>query len=214
MKKVIILLAAALMAGSAAFAQSKGDMYVGGGLTLGAGSTNYSEGAYSVKGTNPTTFTIAPSFGYFVLDNLRVGAGLSLGITGQSTGEGDSKVRNNRTTFLVGPQVAYYLRLSDKLYYTPELGIYGGAVTETYKAGSVKVSQSGGAFKLGLSLAQVEFRATDKLAFAVDVMNLSYMNLSTKVDDVNEDGEPIKTKVSEGTFNFDINATLAVRYYF
>ncbi len=214
MKKIIVILAAALMAGSAAFAQSKGDMYAGGGLSFGAGSASEKQGTTTTKGTVPTTFAITPSFGYFILDNVRVGGSLTLDLAGQSHGSGNSKVKNNETTFLIGPEAAYYLRIADNLYYTPELGLYGGVASKSYKAGNTKESVSGGAFCLGLSLAQVEFRATDKLAFGVDLMNLQYLTTSYKVDDYNSSGEKVKSKVASSTFKFNINATLSVKYYF
>ncbi len=204
MKKIIFVVAAVL-AGQVAFAQSKGDMYVGGGLTFGAGSvsTKMTAGGVSTTDKAPaaTTFTISPSFGYFVADNLRVSVSLSYGLESQKSGD----TRNNTSTFLVGPEVAYYIRLADRLYYTPELGIYGGVASEAYKTGSVKESVNMGAFGIGLNIVQVEFRPTEKLGFSVNVMGLNYVNMSKKIDGVN---------VSANVLDFNFDASLAVRYYF
>ncbi len=205
MKKVIILVMAALMAGQVAFAQSRGEMYVGGGLTLGAGSvsTTMKAGGISSTETTPagTSFSISPSFGYFVLDNLRVSVSLNYGLESQKAGE----IRNNTSSFLVGPEVSYYIPLADGLYYTPELGLYGGVAIEAYKSGSSTESVSMGAFGLGLNLIQLEFRPTYRLGLAVNIMGLQYINMSKTVEGVT---------MSANAFNFNFDAGLSVRYYF
>jgi hypothetical protein len=56
-------------------AQNKGEMYVGG--SLGLGTTSVISGGNSATGVS---FQIAPEFGYFVIDNLKVGASVSYGV--------------------------------------------------------------------------------------------------------------------------------------
>ncbi len=201
MKKILII-AAAFLVSATAFGQKKGDMYVGGGLTLGAGTSSYTtsyEGTSSTtKGSTPVTFSISPSFGYFLWDNIRVGGSLAYGVQAQP----DSYSTH---TFMVGPEAAYYLRLADKFYYTPELGLYGGLYADSTHSGSTTTTTTWGAFSVGLSLAQVEFRPLGNIAFAVDVMNMGYVYRSRTENDI---------KRSYGSFNFDLNASVAVRYYF
>ncbi len=204
MKKVIIFVMAAIMAGQVAFAQSKGDMYVGGGLSFNAGtvSTKMTVGGISSTESTPaaTTFTITPSFGYFVADNLRLSVSMNYGLEAQK-----SDGLRTASTFLVGPEFAYYLRLADRFYYTPELGVYGGVSTEAYKSGPSKESVSMGAFGVSLNLLQLEFRPVEKLGFAVNVMGLQYVNMSKTIEGV---------KVSANAFNFNFSSGIAVRYYF
>ncbi len=240
MKRSIILAICALFIGVTASAQfttatnggskksgssgtySQGTMYVGGGLTFGAGSSNVKMSANglseSYKSPNPAEFTIAPSFGYFVADNLRVSLSLNYGISSQTDKNDNYKATESSSSFLIGPEVAYYIRIADNLYYTPELGIYGGVTGNKEKYTSDNHSSeekaNAGTFGFGLSLAQVEFRPTPKLGFAVNVMNLKYFSKSKTETEKISDTEELKIKYTTGSFNFNFNATFAVRYYF
>jgi outer membrane protein len=70
---------------------------IGGNLSFGSNSFESSPQKYN-------NFTIAPSFGYFLSDNLAVGAGISF--TQNSNTGGTSKV--NFTSFGLTPFVRYY----------------------------------------------------------------------------------------------------------
>lgn len=177
MKKLFSLLLcfSALFAGNVV-AQDKGDMYFGG--SLGLGVTAVGDGGYSASAV---TFSLAPEFSYFVADNFRVGAEVALGIA------------DGVTTFAVTPTVAYYVRLVDKLYYTPEFNIGGGfAASDGYTTGL---------FTLGLDLFALEFMPTSKIGLSLSLVNLQYNLLS---------------EASVSTFHFGLltSPEVGFRYYF
>ena len=77
MKRFIVTLAAVAMTCGAMFAQSRGDMYVGGilGVSGGSSKTNITMGSTTVKGDatpSDTEFKLTGEFGYFFADNWRV----------------------------------------------------------------------------------------------------------------------------------------------
>lgn len=177
MKKLLTLLLclSALFAGNS-IAQEKGDMYFGG--SLGLGVTSVGEGNYSVSAVK---FSLTPEFSYFVADNFRLGAELSF-----STSEGIS-------LFTIQPTFAYYVKLVDKLYYTPEFKIGGGfAAGEDY---------STGLFAFGLDIFALEYMPTKNLGISMSLVNLNYNLLPEG---------PIST------FNFALLSSPEVgfRYYF
>ena len=76
MKKICICLLAIFYTGViCASAQNKGDMFAGGSLGISTSSS-------IVNGNSATSldFEIAPEFGYFVIDNLKVGASIAYGV--------------------------------------------------------------------------------------------------------------------------------------
>lgn len=91
-------------------AQNKGDKYVGG--IIGITTTSISIDGSSAS---QTTFGFAPEFGYFASDRLRVG-----GSIGYQLISSDGETTHGLTA---GPSLAYYVRLCDRFYYTPQLAV-------------------------------------------------------------------------------------------
>lgn len=91
-------------------AQSKGDKYVGG--IIGITTTSISIDGSSAS---QTTFGFAPEFGYFASDKLRIGGSIGYQLISA----------NGETThgLTAGPSLAYYVRLCDRFYYTPQLAV-------------------------------------------------------------------------------------------
>ena len=85
---------------------SSGNMMVGGGIDFSSVSRQ------SGNANDVNSFSFSPSFGYFVSDNLAVGASLSLGST--RTGTGANK--EVTTAFSFGPFVRYYLFTSNEQF--------------------------------------------------------------------------------------------------
>lgn len=107
MKKITILVLA--MCGSlGAFAQfNQGRMLVGGSVEFQTTTSKYKNDATTVTTGRSTSFSLAPQFGYFIIDNLAIGAALDLSLSkwkpeddnGESTG----------TSIALQPIVRYYL---------------------------------------------------------------------------------------------------------
>ncbi len=205
MKKLITLLTICLLSATAAFAQNEGDMYAGGSISLGAGSysTTVRQGGISSTDATPmtTTFSIAPTFGYFIADNMRVSASLGYGL--ESSGSKDN--RTSISSFLIGPEFSYYVCLADNFYYTPEIGIYGGFSAYSQKLGSTTESTTMGAFGITLNFIQLEMRPIENISFSINIMSLEYVGASKTVNNVTYSSNNVR-------FNFD--ATIGVRYYF
>lgn len=85
---------------------SSGNMMLGGGFEFS------SVARQSGNANDASSFTFFPSFGYFVSDNLAVGASLSLGST--RTGTGTNK--EVTTAFSFGPFARYYLFTSNEQF--------------------------------------------------------------------------------------------------
>ena len=75
MKKLLCCALLAIASCTIASAQNKGEMYVGG--ILGVSTSSFSADETSISNTS---FRIAPEFGYFVRDNLRIVGLLGYGI--------------------------------------------------------------------------------------------------------------------------------------
>jgi len=157
--KIILLIAMTALLVSTAKAQDKGDKYFGGNLKFAissSGSNGYmSTGSY---------FSIAPEFGYFIADKVKVGCEINY------------EVSSNAHVVALIPNVAYYQPIIDKLYYTPRLNVGGGlGVYSGYVAGI---------FTLSLNLAAFEYRPTEKFGISTSLVNLNY-NLVDKTNSVN-----------------------------
>lgn len=160
MKKFTILLIAAIGAfATTVNAQEKGDFYLGGTLGLGVSSS----GSNGYMHTS-TEFNIAPEVGFFVIDNLKLGAKLEYAVS------------SSRHTFTFAPNASYYLPIVDKLYYTPQLSIGGGF--------GVLSGNTQGVFDLSLNMLALEYKATDNIALSMSLVDLNYRMIgdTNKVD--------------------------------
>ena len=159
---------------SASYAQKKGEAHIGGNLKF-ALSTSGSNG-YTTTGTY---LNIAPEYGYFIADMLKVGTGISY------------EVSSKAHVVTLTPNIAYYHRIIDKLYYTPQLNIGGGVgIYSGYVAGI---------FTCTLNLVSFEYRPTEKWGIATSLISLNY-NLIDKTESVN--------------FNAFYSPLVGFRYYF
>ena len=148
-KSIQLLIAIITLFVSTAAAQERGDRYIGGNLKFALSSSG-SNGHMS----SGTYFSIAPEFGYFVSDRVKVGGRISY------------EVSSNAHVIALTPDIAYYQPIVDKLYYTPQLSIGGGmGIYSGYVAGI---------FTLTLDLASFEYKPIDKLGISACLINLNY----------------------------------------
>jgi outer membrane protein len=123
--KNTIIVALAFFSSLPAFAQiSKGTSTWGGNISLLRQSNRYIYEGYYPQYNNSkyktNTLSITPSYGYFVVNNLSVGANVS-GLLSHSVSEppalsGSPELESSSRSIGVGPAVRYYLPLDDKLY--------------------------------------------------------------------------------------------------
>lgn len=188
MKKICICLLAIFSTGViCASAQNKGDMFAGGSLGISTTST-------IVNGNSSTSldFEIAPEFGYFVIDNLKVGASIAYGIN----------FMDSATHILsIIPNIAYYVKVCDKFYYTPglELGFVSGF--------SEDLSMPG--FGLAANLGSFEFRPTNKLGISMNLLSLSYVLLTYNNKDYG-----VHFNSNGVNFSLGVSPSIGLKYYF
>ncbi len=142
---------------STASAQRKGDVVVNANLGLGVSSL-------VIEGSSATgvEFGIGAEVGYFVANNFKVGLGVAYDVEG---GDG-----NTVHAFNIGPSLSYYVALSKNLYYTPKLDL-------AFCVGSYSDEAFPG-FGLGLSVANFEYRPTERVGISASLLSLNYVLLS------------------------------------
>ncbi len=208
MKKTIVA-AALLFASVAAFAQKQGDFFVEGTLGLSAGSVSTTvksgNNSNTVKSSLGTNFNLYAGAGYFVMDNLKVGADLGYVLSN----EGDTKT----PVFAISPNAAYYVQLANNFYYVPSFNLnvlFGSQTTSTNILGTtVSKSYSYTGFGANLTFLGFEYRFNKSIALGVDVANLYYN--AVKIKDKDDKTQSTTT----GVFGVDFgSASVALRFYF
>jgi outer membrane protein len=110
MKKIVTVLAFALIS-SGTFAQfNQGRMLVGGGFNLSVSPNKTETGSTTTKNGTNTSFSLSPNFGYFVIDNLAVGAALGFSSNFYSYASSSSTYKSTSgSSVTLTPFVRYYL---------------------------------------------------------------------------------------------------------
>ncbi len=165
-------------------AQDKGEMYVGG--ILGVSTSSFGADDTSISNTY---FRFAPEFGYFVRDNLRVG-----GLLGYSIAPLEGRTTH---TLTIGPNVAYYVKVCDRIYYVPEIGLgFAYASFDGISGYGLATEFKFGAF---------EYRHSEKWSLSLNLMSLDYTTLSFSGENATS---------NEVNFQLGISPTVGVKFYF
>lgn len=178
MKKLLLCALALTLSATTLFAQKQGDSYFGGmiGVATNTDSSN-----------TLTTFSLAPEVGHFIEKNLRLG--FSLGYQYLS---GDELSAHALT---IGPTLAYYVRLCDRFYYTPELA-FGFAFASGGWANAY-------GFAAGLAVGAFEFQPSSRWGISLSLVSLDYSYLTCK----GLAGDTLN-------FQFGIRPSVGLKYYF
>lgn len=182
MKKILLFALCMTLSIASLYAQNKGDVFFGGIAGVGT-STNFINGE---SGTTITNVNATIEIGYFVADKLKLGAEVGYALT-----SGDADVH----ALMVGPNMTYYAKLADKLYYTPSLSVcFALGVTEGISMPGVGV---------GLNLFSMEFRPTRRFGFTASLASINYVAL-------------FKDEITSSTLglNIGINPSVGFKYYF
>jgi hypothetical protein len=143
MKKFLFVLAVVFGLSATAMAQQKGDKFI--------------VGAISATTVNAATFNLGVAIegGGFVADRWALSGTASYGL-----------LNRDDHMLVVAPQVAYYVRLADKFYYTPSLTV-GGIFTSTdgYNTGGLASK---------IAPFAVEFRPTKHFGLGVNMFSFTY----------------------------------------
>ena len=213
MKKILSFLVAMLI-GVASFAQKKGDMFISGTISadLGSQTTSLSDGGYSASVSQPlsSSFSFGVEYGYFVADNLRLAMAMSVPFSYSPVEEVEGKwLKDKASSFAINPNVAYYVRLADRFYYTPEVGVsvnFGSLKEQLSKSETYTTPFWG--WNVYANLLALELRASDKIAIGAIFGAISYS--STIYTNVDTD-----YKASINQFVFDLNnSSIYYRFFF
>ena len=212
--KKIIFLSITLLIGIASSAQTKGEKYISGHLSASCGTqtTTLSKGAYSTSTTQPSdaTFEIGAEIGYFVSDKIRVSMSIISPFTSSpSDKDGDKWLKDKTFGLELSPSAAYYIKLADRFYYTPEIaGSYGFGSYKNEISSSELYNLKYNGWSVSLYYAAFEFRVNDKFAVGAAVGGLNYASLSISDKDTNQ-------SVKNNQFSFKFNsADISLKLYF
>ena len=148
MKKFTILMIA-MFAALGTFAQfEKGRALVGGGLAFSAQTSKSKANGNSVTTGKTTSFSIDPQVGFFIIDNLAVGAGLDITLS-KWKDEFDNDEDESYTSFEFQPIVRYYLPVG--VFFQGQFGV--GSRKYKYEDGSDDEKYNTTSFALAVGYA-------------------------------------------------------------
>jgi len=182
MKKLIFTLAV-IFCSLGAFAQfEKGTILAGGSLAFESTKNKGKIGSTTTTYGKTTSFSLAPQAGYFIIDNLAVGAGLDLTLsTFKPEGDGDSKT--TATELQLMPFVRYYLEPGT--FFQGQFGV--GSRKDKEKSGNTTVEQSYSSTSFNVGVGYALF-LNDNVA--IEPM-LGYGSQTVKLKDVDPDRKSI-----------------------
>lgn len=213
MKKITFIITGLLFS-TITFAQTKGDSYISGTISaeFGTQETEVSNGSLSDSESQPltTSFDIGVEYGYFVTDNFRLSIGAYVPFTKTPLSKENGEWLNSSTIgFGINPNIAYYVRITDKLYYTPEIGGYyefGDYEQDLSSSKSYKTDYTG--WSAYLSFLSLEYRVYKNFAIGANIGGINYSSVEMNDKDSGTD-------ISISQFKFNLNkAEINVRMYF
>lgn len=198
-KRILIIAAAAFATCFSLSAQKKGDMVVGGSLSLTGTATTISSniGDGDSEGEGDFAFQIAPSFGYFIADKLLVG------------GEIGFESKDDISALTIAPFAQYYIPLlGNILSYTPgvSIGVGFGFAEETSP------------FLLAATISPfaLEIKPTRHIGINVSLGSLYYSMASTTIES-EVMGKDLNVTTTTHAYGFEFKDainSIGVRYYF
>ena len=212
MKRALFTFIAIVAVTFSASAQQKGEQTLGFNLSYNTGKTTTkmqinNELSESVSILGGDNLSVGIEYGYFAADKLRVGFQIGYGYTANA-----DDAKSHALTIM--PNVAYYVRLAENFYYTPNFSIgFGLGIIEHNEYIDDNFTMHGLATEL--QPLAVEFRPTKRFAMSVSLCSLQYALLtgsnSEKLFNTN-----ITTKVNNNVFNFSLlaNAQIGFKLYF
>lgn len=220
MKKILFLAVAAMLS-FAAVAQNKGDMFAGGMVGLSTGGSN-SNVVYNGNAGEKTSeiatvnFLFSVDYGYFVIDNLAVSAGLEYVLYAQPSSEVRGKQYFqlvNAALFKIG--AGYYVNLiADRFFYVPNIavGFGGGSVVDQLSEQTLSMPF---AFGLSAGLGTFEVKINEHIGLTANLLTLTYNYMKMNV--LPEEMPQIYDAYAQSnsvSFGFNYGASVGVKYYF
>lgn len=193
-----------------AFAQSKGEMYIAPSISASFGRqyASYFDFTTHYEASRPLDVSVSPycEYGFFPADNWRIA--FALGFPFYATPETEY---NNGWDYsyamamTFSPNVAYYVRLADKFYYTPEIGVMVefGRESVDFKGIFDRTTPAYYGVYCYANLLGFEYRVSEKIAIGVGISSIYYLF-------AREFGSQYRS--SQWRFSFN-NSTVSVLFY-
>ena len=212
MKRALFTFIAIVAVTFSASAQQKGEQTLGFNLSYNTSKTTTkmqinNELSESVSILGGDNLSVGIEYGYFAADKLRVGFQIGYGYTANAD---DAKTH----ALTIMPNVAYYVRLAENFYYTPNFSIgFALGIIEHNEYPDDNFTMHGLATEL--QPLAVEFRPTKRFAMSVSLCSLQYTFLSGSNSEKLFNTE-ITTKINNNVFNFSLlaNAQIGFKLYF
>ncbi len=147
-----ILAVVFLLATSSVFAQfNQGRILAGGNMSFSTSTDKSKVNSTTTTNGRSTSFSLSPNAGYFVIDNLAVGAALEIGASNyKPDGNG---TESNQSTFAIAPMVRYYL--SPGIFFQGQYAV--GAGKNKYSLGNTNVEEKFGISAVSLGAGYAHF---------------------------------------------------------
>ncbi|MCO6480330.1 MAG: outer membrane beta-barrel protein [Phaeodactylibacter sp.] len=207
MKKPVLLIVFLLSAGTLlAQFTAQGNFMMG--TTLGFSAANstitqdYGTGDVAKENPTYTQFSIAPSIGYFLIDNLALGIGLDYTF---NQVKNEERTTNKDSDLLFGPFGRYYVPMTDDMSFFLEANFGFGNSSDDQEVGGVPQNISTNIFAMGIGPGFTIFSSE-----AVGIETLVKYNYARSDFDTNIGGARAKTMTRTNQFDFSVG----FRFYF
>lgn len=213
MKKFIIVCILCLV-GIDALSQEKGEKYIGGalGVSFGNQKTELAERSISTSNTQPMTTTLQfqGELGYFIADNVKLGFALGVPVVSTPTSkDGEKWLHSNAFGVQVNPNIAYYVKITEGFYYTPEIG--GSYEIGKYKEEMTRnetYNANYNGWSVYFNYMAFEYRINSNVALGISAGSLSHV--AVKIEDGSSD---VYTQTSQTGLKFN-EGSISLKYYF
>ena len=152
-----------------------------------------------------TLVQAAVGFDYFVADNFRLSLGVGVPFTSATIGD---NLKQNSVGVYFNPNIAYYVKLADRFYLTPEIG--GGYELGSFKqryASTVLVNGKYNGYYFYFTPFQIEFKVNPRFSIGVAIGEFYYENYKYK-----DSSSQIVDK--SNSFSFTLNSgNVSCRFY-
>lgn len=199
--KRILFIAAMLCGSISLLAQEAGDHYLGASFVTSFSDSQTTSPEFSVE--------VGGEFAYFPFNHFRVG--IAVGVPFHYYKDIHNHIMLGAQ---INPNFAYYVKLADKLYYSPEIGgafeigSFKREVYDIYKYKEVTCHYQG--WEAYLHFFALEFRVNKRFALGVNIGSMVYSTVKTEWHANFEDNKDTNSSV-QLSFN---NSSVQARFYF
>ena len=206
MKRRFLAFFAILLSASIGFGQTdQGTMYLGGSFMVSSAAIKYKSKSTTVDGPKTFSFGIDPKVGFFMADNLMIGAGVGFNMAttkqeGVDPGDPD-ETKLTVSEFHIMPLARYYIKPLDHSAFFIQAGIPVAFGTEKDEVtdGGTTVSEEAKITAFGVHINPgLVYWATEAVCLEVTVGELSYMSETAKTGSGDDEMKTIHS-------GFDLN---------